>query len=194
LSVPAFRTAIFLAVFLAAGVILFPQEAEKLRPQKHAPHVSIPRITPHVEDVSTLDGIIKAYYDVISGPAEQPRQWDRDATLYITNVRFIIIREDAAGKTTAQSMTHQEFVDSSDASLKGKPFYEHEIHRITHRAGNVAHILSTSEHMSSPNGPAEGRSVDSLELFWDGTRWWITNVSIWDTDSPKYPLPSEFLP
>jgi len=189
------RTANFLAVVIATGVLFFPQDAGKsIGPQKHAPHVSIPRISPRAEDVSTLDGIVKAYYEVVSGPADQARQWDRDATLYIPNVRFIIIREDPAGKTTAQSMTHQEFVDSSDASLRGKAFYEHEIHRITHRAGNVVHLLSTSEHTSSSTGPVEGRSVDSLELFWDGTRWWITNVSIWDVESSKHALPTEFLP
>jgi len=189
------RIANFLGVAMVVGVLFFPQDAGKpLGPQKHAPHVSIPKISPRPEDVSTLDGIVKAYYEVVSGPAEQPRQWDRDATLYIPNVRFIILREDATGKTTAQSMTHQEFVDSSDASLKGKAFYEHEIHRITHRAGNVVHLLSTSEHMSSPDGPVEGRSIDSLELFWDGSRWWITNVNIWDVESAKHPLPGEFLP
>src|SRR5438128_12208648 len=100
---------------------VFPARRRKInRAQKHAPHVSIPKISPRAEDVSTLDGIVKAYYEVVSGPADRPRQWDRDATLYIPNVRFIIIRQEEAGKTTAQSMTHQEFVDSSDASLRGK--------------------------------------------------------------------------
>ena len=189
------RTANFLGVAIAASILFFPQDAGKpIGPQKHAPHVSIPKISPRAEDVSTIDGIIKAYYEVVSGSADQPRQWDRDATLYIPNVRFIIIRQEEAGKTTAQSMTHQEFVDSSDASLRGKAFYEHEVHRITHRAGNVAHLLSTSEHTSSSTGPVEGRSIDSLELFWDGTRWWITNVSIWDVESSRHPLPAEFLP
>lgn len=190
-----FRTTSLLGAAILAGVLLFPQSAGKpSEPQKPVPHVSIAKIPARAEDVSTLDGIIKAYYDVISGPADQPRQWNRDATLYIPNVRFVIIHEDAAGKTTAESMTHQQFVDTSEASLSGKPFYEHEVHRITHRAGSVAHLLSTSEHMSSPTGPVQGSSVDSLELFFDGKRWWISNASIWDVASPKHPLPAEFLP
>src|SRR2546430_17574475 len=119
---------------------------------------------PRAEVFSPLDGFVKPYYDVFPGPADHPRQWDRDATLYIPNVRFIVIRDDPAGKTTVRSMTHQEFVDASDSSLKGKAFYEHEIHRITHRAGNVAHLLSTSKHMPAVDGPLEGRSIDSLEL------------------------------
>lgn len=190
-----FRTLNFLVVVIVAGVLFFPQEAGKpVGTQKHAPHVTIPKIPARPEDVSTIDGIVKAYYEVVSGPSDQPRQWDRDATLYIPNVRFIVIRDDGAGKTTVQSMTHQEFVDTSDVSLRGKAFYEHEIHRIAHRAGNVAHLLSTAEHMPAPDGPVEGRSIDSLELFWDGTRWWITNANIWDIESSKHPLPAEFLP
>jgi hypothetical protein len=190
-----FRTTSLLGAAILAGVLLFPQSAGKpSEPQKPVPHVSIAKIPPRAEDVSTLDGMVKAYYDVISGPADQARQWNRDATLYIPNVRFVIIHEDPAGKTTAESMTHQQFVDTSEASLNGKPFYEHEVHRITHRAGNVAHLLSTSEHMSSPTGPVQGSSVDSLELFFDGKRWWISNACIWDVASPKHPLPAEFLP
>ena len=78
---------------------------------------TIGHVAPRPEDVSTIDGMIKAYYEVVSGPAGQPRQWDRDATLYIPNVRFIIVSEDATGKTTAESMTHQEFVDTSECLL-----------------------------------------------------------------------------
>jgi hypothetical protein len=184
-----------LVTVVISCALLFPQSTGKTpAPQKHLPHVPISPVSPRSEDVSTIDGIVKAYFEVVSGPAGQPRQWGRDATLYIPNVRFIIFSEDAAGNTIARSMTHPEFVDSSNASLTGKAFYEHEVHRVTHRAGDVVHILSTSEHMSNPEGPAQGRSIDSLELFWDGSRWWIANVGIWDVNASKHPLPAEFLP
>jgi len=195
----------FIAVASLAGTVLFPQSARNAvtaqssdqsqsSAPKHAPHVTVAKIAPRAEDVSTVDGIIKAYYDVISGPSGQPRQWARDATLYIPNVRFILMSERPGGKITANSMTHQEFVDTADASLGGKAFYEHEIHRITHRAGNIVHVFSTSAHSSSADGPVEGQSVDSLELFNDGTRWWIAGANIWELDGKNHPLPAEFLP
>jgi hypothetical protein len=90
-------------------------------------------------------------------------------------------------------MSHQEFVDGGDATMVEKGFYEHEIHRITHRAGDVVHVLSTSEHMLSPKGPVQGRSIDSLELYWDGRWWWIASANIWEL-TPAESLPSEFLP
>ena len=36
-------------------------------------HVDVPTVAPRPEDVSSLDGIIKAFYEVVSGPAGQPR-------------------------------------------------------------------------------------------------------------------------
>src|SRR5215831_6353294 len=140
----------------------FGKEAEQ---DRAAPHVRIPPDESRVEDVSSIDGIIRAYYQVVSGPAGQPREWGRDATLYIPGVRFVVFSKDRNGKTSAQSMTHQEFVDSSDHAMVAKGFYEREIHRIVHRAGDLAHILSTAENSASPHGPAQGRSIDSLELY-----------------------------
>jgi hypothetical protein len=190
-----FRSTSLLGGALVTAVLLFPQTAGKPpAPAKPAPHISIPKVTPRSEDVSTIDGMVKAYYEVVSGPADQPRQWGRDATLYIPGMRFVIIAEDPTGNAAAESMTHQEFVDSSEAALNGKPFYEREIHRVIHRAGNIAHVLSTAEHRSSENGPVEGRGIDSLDLYWDGTRWWIASANLWEINTAKHPLQREFLP
>ena len=41
-------------------------------------HVDVPAVAPRAADVATVDGIVKAYYDVITGPTGQPRQWSRD--------------------------------------------------------------------------------------------------------------------
>ena len=191
------RRAFLLGVSGVVAVLAFRTANNSATSAKEAqaahPHVNISKLEPRAEDVSSLDGIIKAYFEVVSGPAEKPRQWGRDATLYIPNVRFVIVKEGAKGKTSGQSMTHQEFVDDSDASLGGKAFYEREIHRIVHRAGNMAHVLSTAEQSAAPNGLALGHSIDSLDLYWDGTRWWIASANIWEVSS-GHALPSEFLP
>jgi len=163
-------------------------------PQKSRTEVAIPQMEPRSEDVSSIDGMVRAYFEVVSGPAEKKREWGRDATLYIPGIRFLIFREDKNGKTSLRTLTHQEFVDESEAAMAGKAFYEREVHRITHRAGNVAHAFCTAEQKHSPDGPVEGRSVDSLEMFWDGSRWWITNANIWEVEGKGHPLPKEFLP
>ena len=191
--------------FLATGIAVLafasflhvkkPQEGPT--PQKSSgggAKVAIPQIEPRPEDVSTIDGMVRAYYEVVSGPAEKKREWGRDATLYVPGIRFLIFREDKNGKTSVRTLTHQEFVDESQAAMAGKAFYEREVHRIAHRAGNVAHVFCTAEQAYSPTGPVEGRSIDSLEMYWDGSRWWITNANIWEVDTKARPLPKEFLP
>ena len=46
-------------------------------------HATTDSIAPDPKDVSSVDGIIAALYDVISGPVGQVRNWDRMRTLFI---------------------------------------------------------------------------------------------------------------
>jgi hypothetical protein len=155
-------------------------------------HVDVPTIHPRPVDVGSLDGVIAAYYDVISGPAGQPRQWSRDRTLYIPDIRFVSMSQSKEGKPVARTMTHQQFVDASDKGLQGG-FYEKEVHRETQRFGNIAHVFSTYESRTKTGGPIIARGINSIQAFWDGKRWWITNA-IWDEERPGNPMPSEYSP
>ena len=157
------------------------------------PHVEVPAIAPRSEDVATIDGIMKAFYEVISGPAGQPRQWSRDRTLYISDIRFVAMSEDKAGHPLPQIASHQQFVDYADPVLVRDGFYECEIHRVTQRFGNIAHVFSTYESRSKAGGPVIARGINSVELFYDGKRWWIAS-NIWDDERPDNPLPPEYLP
>jgi hypothetical protein len=178
---------------LSVYLLVSPGNAEAPPPAAAPPHVKINAIAARREDVGSIDGIVKAYYDVISGPEGQPRQWDRDHTLYIPDMRFVVFAESKDGSTTVRSMTHQQFAEALEAAVGKSAFYEREVHRIVHRFGNVAHVLSTGEQRSSPGGPATGHSLDSLELFWDGQRWWIASASIWPGERVGRPLTAEFL-
>ena len=84
-------------------------------------------------------------------------------------------------------------MDSSDASMVREGFDEREIHRVTERFGNIAHVFSTYETRRSAGGPLMGRGINSIELFWDGKRWWIASA-IWDDERPGSPIPKEYLP
>ena len=158
-----------------------------------AQHVEVAAIAARAEDVATIDGILHAFYDVISGPAGQPRQWARDRTLYIPDVHFVSLSTDSTGHVRADVVTHQMFVDRSDASLVRRGFFETEIHRTTARFGNVVHVFSTYEMRERVDGPVFGRGINSIELFWDGARWWIAAAQ-WDDERPDNPIPREYLP
>jgi hypothetical protein len=175
-------------------VVLVGFAAAQPAPASHpAPEAEVPTIAPRTDDVASIDGIIKAFYEVISGPAGQPRQWSRDRTLYIPDIRFVAMSEDKTGHPVAQVVTHQQFVDESNAILLKEGFYESEIHRVTEKFGNIAHVFSTYESRLKVDGPIIARGINSIELFYDGKRWWIAS-NIWDDERPDNPLPQQYLP
>lgn len=186
------RIAAFAWALLAAGTALpqgNPPPAAKAKDKR----VEVAAIAARSEDVSTLDGIVKAYYEVISGPPGRPREWARDRTLYLPSVRFVDLKETKDGAISARIATHQEYVDRTDADLVKNGFDEREIHRETQLFGSIANIFSTYESRLKPGGPVIARGVNSLQLFHDGKRWWIVGAT-WQDESPKHPIPSAFLP
>lgn len=153
--------------------------------------VAIDKQVPEAKDVLTIDGIVKAFYETISGPKGAPRQWSRDKTLYMPDVRFIGMSEQD-GRIRASVMDHQRYVNATNGSFVANGFHEREIHRVVRRFGNIAHVFSTYEYNNDAMTD-KGRGVNSIELFWDGARWWISSAS-WDDERPNNPIPKEFLP
>lgn len=177
---------------LAIAIPATPCFLSAQRPEAQEHHVAVETIAARPADVASLDGIVAAYYDVISGPPGQPRQWARDRTLYWPGIRFFSAGAKRDGTPTVHVVSHQEYVDATDADLVKNGFDEHEIHRLTTRIGNIAHVMSTYETRRTPSGPLLARGVNSLDLYWDGTRWWITAAS-WDDERPGSPIPPELL-
>jgi hypothetical protein len=171
------------------GAAVAGQQASGSKPAQ----VAVQTIPPRAEDVGTLDGIMKAFYETISGPAGQPRQWARDRTLYIPGVRFVSTGVKPDGTIVANVMDHQAYVDAVNGDLVREGFFEREIHRVTTKFGNITHVFSTYESRLKEGGPVVARGVNSVELFHDGKRWWIA-AATWDSERPDNPIPKELLP
>ena len=161
---------------------------------KPVTHVDVPDVPARPEDVNTIDGIVKASYETISGGVGVPRQWGRDRTLYDPNVRFVETNVDPkTGAIHALVTSHQEFVDLSDASSVRDGFVEHELGHKTYRFGNVATVLSSYEGKAMSTGKVVTRGVNIFQLYYDGKRWRILSI-IWDDERPDNPIPADLLP
>ena len=161
--------------------------------QSQAPaRVEIPTVPVNPKDVASIDSIVKAFYDTISGPAGQPRQWGRDKTLYVPGVQFISMSE-RNGKVAMSVNNHQQYVNNTNESFVRDGFFEKEIHRVEKRFGNIVHVFSSYEFRAKADGPVLGRGVNSLQLVFDGTRWWIASGT-WDDERPNNPIPADLLP
>lgn len=187
------KSKIVLAVSALAIVLTSVAGAQQPASAVKPKQVEVATAAPRPHDVETLDGIIAAFYETISGPAGSPRQWARDRTLYIPGVRFVSTNVKRDGTVVAHVMDHQEYVDETDAYFVKAGFFEREIHRVTKTFGNITHVFSTYESRQTADGPVTARGVNSIELFNDGKRWWIA-TAIWDEERPSNPIPKDLLP
>ncbi|HEY8469540.1 MAG TPA: hypothetical protein VIL18_07850 [Longimicrobiales bacterium] len=135
------------------------------------------------EDVASVDAILAALYDVISGPAGQARDWDRFRSLFLPGAARLI----AVGKDPQTGAKRQLIVDPQGYAERVGPrlerdgFFEREIGRREDRFGNVVHVFSAYESLHTLSDPEPfARGVNSIQLLHDGTRWWIVTV-LWDT-------------
>mgnify|MGYP000296240740 CR=1 FL=1 len=143
---------------------------------------------PLLEDVQTLDGIIKAYYEVISGPGGQARDWKRDASLHHPNAFIAMTGKNKKQNPYIVAQSLAEYHESFGTPKNG--FFEYEIHREVNHFGNITHVWSTYETKKENNGPVTARGINSIQLYNDGTRWWILSW-IFDSERPDNPIPKK---
>ena len=146
------------------------------------------------DDVKSVDAIVAALYDVISGPAGQPRDWDRMKSLFVPGARLIPAVASPDGGATARVLDVDGYIQRSGAVLEKNGFFEREISRKTEAFGNILHLFSTYESRHTASDPQPfARGINSIQLLKDGDRWWIVTV-YWDAERPGNPIPAEYLP
>lgn len=140
-------------------------------------------------DVKTIDGIIKAYYEVVSGPGGQPRDWKRDASLHKPNALVTITGKGKNNKPYVITQSLSEYHKGFGTPKNG--FFEYEIHRESQSFGNITHVWSTYETKTDINGPVTARGINSIQLCYDGNRWWILSW-MFDSERPGNPIPKKY--
>jgi hypothetical protein len=144
------------------------------------------------QDVESIDAIIAALYDVISGPAGQARDWPRFHSLFVPGARLIPtgMREN---EVRHRVMTPAEYVAGSGPILEERGFFEREIGRTTERFGNIAHVFSAYDSKRTPDDAEPfARGINSIQLLHDGTRWWVVTI-FWDSERAGNPIPPTYL-
>ena len=145
-------------------------------------------------DVESIDAIITAAYDVISGPAEKKRDWDRERSLYYPGARLIPTAKPGANDGLAPQILDVEgFIARVEPYFAEHGFFEKEIARRTEQFGHIAHVWSTYESRHSEHDPEPfNRGINTIQLFYDGNRWWIVNI-FWQQESETDPIPEKYL-
>jgi len=143
------------------------------------------------EDVASIDAIVAALYDVISGPAGEARDWDRFRSLFIPQARLIPTGRGQGGAVGHQVMGPGDYAERAAPVLEQRGFFEVEIARTTEEFGQIAHAFSTYESRLMPEQDPFDRGINSIQLLNDGERWWIVNV-FWAAESSGLTLPERY--
>ena len=190
------RVRIFANIFLialatiCAGVKLTAQEKSQEKPAATAPAAAtIPAANP--KDVDTIDAIMAALYNVISGPAGE-RDWNRFRSLFLPEARMGAVRKKPDGAFSASSFTPDGYVERAGSYFKEHAFFESELSRKTEQFGQEAHVFSTYESRNAKDEKPFARGINSLQLFNDGKRWYVVSI-FWDEERADNPLPQKYL-
>jgi hypothetical protein len=148
----------------------------------------------NLADVASIDAIITAAYDGISGPAGKKRDWDRERSLYYPGARLIPTAKPGENDGLAPKILDVDgFIARVGPYFAEHGFYEKEIARRTEQFGQIAHVWSTYESRHNPDDPEPFmRGINSIQLFHDGSRWWIVTI-YWQQESSIDSIPAKYV-
>lgn len=149
--------------------------------------------SPNPADVASVDALMAAVYDVISGPAGQARDWDRWRSLFLPEARLISLSPGHGGDTVYRVMTPEDYVELAGPALEDSGFFEEEIGRTQERFGPVVHLFSTYQSKRSLEDEEPfARGINSFQLMRHEDRWWVVTI-YWTSERDDLPIPERYL-
>jgi hypothetical protein len=138
-------------------------------------------------DLRSIDGIVTAIYDTISGPAGE-RDWDRERAFFVPGAR--LVPSGSPNGMAGGVMDIEGYISSRAPYFAANDIWEAEVARQTFSYGRFAHDVSRYQARSSPDGPLAVAGINSIQLWNDGSRWWIVSL-VWDNERPGVSIPAE---
>jgi hypothetical protein len=173
----------FAAEFLLAAAVVAPALCARSIP-------TITAATPACLPTTTLDELVKAVDDAVSGPANKDRACFR--ALFAADARLIPLRIGADGSSTPRVLSVQDWIDAV-AKRGNAVFYERQVKVKSEVYGHMAHLWSTYDTRSTPDGKADVRGINSIQALYDGKRWRIVEI-LWQAETTAEPVPEKYLP
>lgn len=139
---------------------------------------------------TTLDELIKALDDAVSGPGNKDRACLRD--LMLPDARLAVVHKAEDGSYTPRILTVDDWIDAV-AKRGSEAFYERQIKVQADSYGHFASLWSTYEIRDTPDGKATVTGINSVQAVNDGKRWHVLTV-LWEPDTTAGPVPKKYMP
>jgi hypothetical protein len=161
------------------------QQTAAVRPQDSAPKAN-------PADVSSIDAILAALYDVISGPAGGARDWNRFHSLFLPGARMMPTRARPDGGADVLIWSTSDWIERATPMFVRLGFHEKQTAVRVEQFGNIAHAFSTYESRYAASDPQPfTRGINSIQLLRDAGRWWVVSI-MWDAERADNPLPAKY--
>lgn len=175
-------------LFTAFLLLMLPLTGRVQAQNSQAQPTTTPTANPG--DVDSVEHLLSAVYDSISGPAG-PRNWDRLRSLFYADARLIPTHRDKAGKITATTLTLDQYIDRAKPYFEKEGFYEAGVANRIEVWDHIAHVWSTYESHHAKGDKPFARGINSFQFFNDGNRWWVITI-YWEGEEPEHPLPEKY--
>jgi hypothetical protein len=170
-----------------------PPIAARTSPPPSQPSPPAQMTQARLADVDSIEHILAATYEVISGPAGADRDWARFRSLFADGARLIPVGNRKEGGVGARMLSAEDYITLATPIFRKEGFFERGIASRVERFGNIAQVFSTyeSRHARGDARPF-ARGINSFQLMNDGKRWWVIDI-MWEAESPEHPIPAEYL-
>jgi hypothetical protein len=129
-------------------------------------------MTAYADDTSSIDSIVNAYYEVVSGPEGFIYDADRDTNIHADGALITKVFPD--GRFQRHDLSAEQAMISVPYD---QAFFESEVERRIERYGNIAHVWSEFEMRASPEAEPYSGGFNSISLYFKDNRWWISSWS-----------------
>jgi hypothetical protein len=170
------------SIVAATAMLLVPtlSHAQESKP-------AAPTVCP---STTTLDDLIKALDDAVSGPGNKDRTCLRQ--ILLSDARLSPIRKTEDGAFSPRILTADDWINAV-AKRGSEAFYEVQVKVKSERYGHFAHLWSTYEIRPTPDGKADMTGINSIQAVFDGMRWRVLSI-LWEPNTTAGPVPEKYLP
>lgn len=138
----------------------------------------------------TLDDLVKALDDAVSGPADKDRTCLRQVLL--PDARLIHVSKGKDGTIAPHVLTVDDWITRVKARGHSE-FCEVQVKYPSDVYGHIAHMWSTYEIRPTPDGKPEARGINSIQAVFDGNEWKVMQI-LWQAETPDELVPQKYLP
>jgi hypothetical protein len=139
---------------------------------------------------TTLDDLVKALDDAVSGPANKDRTCLRQVAL--PEARLSPMHKENSGSFTPRLLNVDDWINTV-AKRGSEAFFEVQVKVKTESYGHFAHLWSTYEIRPTLDGKATVTGINSIQAVFDGTRWRVLSI-LWEPSTSAGPVPEKYQP